>query len=136
MVERDGNLVAKQVKNTSSETLTSEAIKVIKESAKVYSDEWLGYKGISKIYDHSFVKHNENEYMNGRIYTNTIEGFWGLLKRGILGIYHFTSKKHLQKYVDEFVFIYNSRNELTSTRFNLMLANTIFRLTYNDLING
>lgn len=136
MVERGGNLIAKQVQNTSSETLTREAVKAIKESAKVYIDEWLGCKGTSKIYDHSFVKHNENEYVNGRIYTNTIEGFWSLLKRGIMGIYHSTSKKHLQKYVDEFVFKYNSSNELTSNIFNMMLANTTFRLTYKELIYG
>ena len=136
MVERNGKLIAKKVKNTTSETLTSEAIKAIKESAKVYSDEWLGYKGVSKIYDHSVVKHNENEYVNGRIHTNTIEGFWSLLKRGIFGIYHSTSSKHLQKYVDEFVFRYNTRDFNESNRFNLMLANTEFRLTYKSLING
>jgi transposase-like protein len=135
MVERDGKLVAKKVDNTNSETLTKEAIKVIKESAKVYSDEWLGYKGVSKIYDHSVIKHNQNEYVNGRVHTNTIEGFWSLLKRGIFGIYHSTSSKHLQKYVDEFVFRYNTRESKESNRFNLMLANTEFRLTYKELIN-
>ena len=136
MVERDGKLVAKKVDNTNSETLTKEAIKVIKESAKVYSDEWLGYKGVSKIYDHSVIKHKESEYVNDRIHTNTIEGFWSLLKRGIFGIYHSTSSKHLQKYVDEFVFRYNTRESKESNRFNLMLANTEFRLTYKELING
>ena len=127
MIERDGKLVAKKVEDVSSETLTKEAIKSIKESAMVYTDEWLGYKGVSKIYDHQIVKHNEKEYVNGRIHTNTIEGFWSLLKRGIFGIYHFTSKKHLQKYVDEFVFRYNTRTIEESKRFNLLLANTEYR---------
>jgi hypothetical protein len=136
MIEREGKLIAKKVDNTSTEILTKEAIKSIKESAKVYSDEWLGYNGISKIYDHSIVKHNEKQYVNGRIHTNTIEGFWSLLKRGIFGIYHFTSKKHLQKYVDEFVFRYNTKNNNECVRFNLMLANTEYRLTYKSLING
>jgi transposase-like protein len=136
MIERNGKLIAKKVENTSSEILTKEAIKSIKESAKVYTDEWLGYKGISKIYDHQIVRHNEKQYVNGRIHTNTIEGFWSLLKRGIFGIYHFTSKKHLQKYVDEFVFRYNTRDSEISTRFNLMLSNTEYRLTYKKLIYG
>jgi transposase-like protein len=136
MIERNGKLIAKKVKDTTSETLTSEAVKSIKESAKVYTDEWLGYRGIGKIYNHNIVKHNENQYVNGRIHTNTIEGFWSLLKRGIFGIYHFTSKKHLQKYVDEFVFRYNTRDELTASRFNAMLSNTEYRLTYKSLING
>jgi transposase-like protein len=134
MIERDGKLIAKKVENTQSETLTIEAIKSIKESAKVYTDEWLGYKGVSRIYDHSVVKHNEHQYVNGRIHTNTIEGFWSLLKRGIFGIYHFTSKKHLQKYVDEFVFRYNSRETKENERFDLLLANTGHRLTYKSLI--
>lgn len=102
----------------------------------MYTDEWLGYKGVSKIYDHSVVNHNQGEYVNGRVHTNTIEGFWSLLKRGIVGIYHFTSKKHLQRYVDEFVFRYNTRNIKEACRFNLLLANTDVRTTYKGLING
>lgn len=59
----------------------------------VYTDEWVGYKQVNKIYDYLFVKHNEEQYVNGRIHTNTIKGFWSILKRGIVGIYHFTSRK-------------------------------------------
>jgi len=136
MVERNGKLTARKVDNVKSETLTREIIKNVKESAKLYSDEWLGYKGINRIYDHSIVKHNQNQYVNGRIHTNTIEGFWSLLKRGIVGIYHFTSKKHLQKYVDEFVFRYNTRKGGEFERFNLLLQSTENRITYKELING
>lgn len=136
MVERKGKLTARTVENVKSETLTNEIIRNVKESAKLYSDEWLGYKGVSRIYDHSIVKHNQSEYVNGRIHTNTIEGFWSLLKRGIVGIYHFTSKKHLQMYVDEFVFRYNTRKGTESNRFNLLLNNIENRITYKELING
>jgi len=58
-----------------------------------------------------------------------IEGFWSLLKRGIFGVYYFTSKKHFQMYVDEFVFRYNTRKRRESTRFNLLLSNTENRIT-------
>ncbi|MEO5643748.1 MAG: IS1595 family transposase [Bacteroidia bacterium] len=136
MVERNGKLVAKKVEDTKSTTLTPEIIKAVKESASIYTDEWLGYKGISKIYDHAFIKHNQHQYVCGRVHTNTIEGFWSLLKRSIVGIYHFTSKKHLQKYVDEFVFRYNTRDNMEQTRFNLLLSNTEYRLTYKNLVNG
>lgn len=135
MVEREGKLNAKAVENVKHETLSREIINNVKESAKLYTDEWLGYKGLEIIYDHSIVKHNQSQYVVGRIHTNTIEGFWSLLKRGIVGIYHFTSKKHLQKYVDEFVFRYNTRNHSTENRFNLLLSNLENRLTYKTLIN-
>ena len=134
MVERNGKLNAKKVDDTKARTLTNEIIQVVKETATMYTDEYLGYSSLKRIYDHAFVKHNSGEYVNGRIHTNTIEGFWSLLKRGIFGIYHFTSKKHLQMYVDEFVFRYNTREQKESERFNLLLANSNYRLTYKELI--
>jgi len=70
------------------------------------------------------------------VYTNTIEGFWSILKRGIFGVYHFTSKKHLQLYVDEFVFRYNTRTQKETVRFNALLGNLENRITYKELING
>jgi hypothetical protein len=136
MVERGGKVTARTVDNVKSVTLTAEIIRNVKESATLYSDEWLGYKGVSRIYDHSIVKHNQGQYVNGRIHTNTIEGFWSLLKRGIFGIYHSTSKKYLQMYVDEFVFRYNTRKGTESERFNLLLNNIENRITYKELING
>ena len=135
MVERKGKIVARKIENTSVGNITPEVVKTVK-NAMVYTDEWVGYKQVSRIYDHLFVKHNEGEYVNGRVHTNTIEGFWSILKRGIVGIYHFTSRKHIQKYVDEFVFRYNTRNSGEHQRFNLFLQNTEHRLTYNELING
>lgn len=134
-VERNGKLNANVVKNTNCETLTNETIRSVKESATIYTDEWLGYNALNRIYDHHYVKHNQGEYVKGSVHTNTIEGFWSLLKRGIIGIYHFASKKHLQKYVDEFVFRYNTRNmEFEAIRFNSMLKNLENRLTYKMLI--
>lgn len=136
LIERGGQLKAKVISNTKCETLTPEIIKIVKYSASVITDEWLGYNSLKHLYNHSYVKHNEGEYVNGRVYTNTIEGFWSLLKRGIIGIYHFTSKKHLQRYIDEFVFRYNTRDNSTRNRFNSFLCNMTNRLTYNELIYG
>jgi len=134
MIERNGKLIAKVVDDTQGKTLTPEITKNIKTSASVYTDEWLWYKGLKRIFNHLYVKHNHGEYVNGNISTNTIEGFWSLLKRGIVGIYHSTSKKHLQKYVDEFVFRYNSRKHIDVVRFNLFLNNLENRLTYKELV--
>lgn len=135
MVERGGKLNAKCVDDVTIRTLTQEIVKYVND-ATVYSDEWLGYNALKRIYDYQFIKHGAGQYVNGRVHTNTIEGFWSLLKRGIVGIYHFTSVKHLQKYVDEFVFRYNTRNTNEVSRFNLLLSHTENRLTYERLING
>lgn len=136
MVERWGKVLAKKVNNVQAKTLTREVTRYVKETANVYTDEWLGYKTVKKMYTHSIVNHGSWEYVRWNAYTNTIEGFWSLLKRGILGIYHSTSKKHLQKYVDEFVFRYNTRDMSEWERFNTLLMNCDFRLTYNQLKNG
>lgn len=135
MVERKGKLNAFVVKDTSSETLTAEAVKFIKQ-AIIYTDEWRGYKSIKQLFKHEIVKHKEYEYVRDNVYTNTIEGFWSLLKRGVIGIYHFISKPHLQKYVDEFVYRYNTRNFTECERFNFLLRNIEHRLTYKELIYG
>lgn len=135
MVEREGKLFAYAADDVKSATITPLVEALVSKDAKVYTDEWAGYKGVAKIYDHKFVKHNEGQYVNGRIHTNTIEGFWSLLKRGIIGIYHFTSEKHLQKYVDEFVFRYNTReNETETERFNLLLQRSGVRTKFHELI--
>ncbi len=136
MVERGGKVIAKHVPNTTMETLSSEILSTIKDTAKVYTDEYTSYARLKRVYDHQTVKHSSRQYVKDRVHTNTIEGFWSLLKRGIFGIYHFTSKKHLQMYVDEFVFRYNSRQSTESKRFNLLLQNTENRMTYKELINA
>ena len=136
MVERQGKLNAYKISDVQAETLTKEIIKKVKETANLYTDEWLGYKDISKLYNHSIVKHNEGQYVDGINFTNTIEGFWSLLKRGIIGIYKKKKKKHLQKYIDEFVFRYNTRIYNECDRFNLLLQNMGIRTKYKELIYG
>ena len=136
MVERKVNVIAKKIPDTTLETLSLEIIKNVKETAKIYTDEYTSYARLKRVYDHQTVKHHKHQYVKGRVHTNTIESFWALLKRGIFGIYHFTSKKHLQLYVDEFTFRYNSRAFSEGMRFNLLLQNTENRITYKELING
>lgn len=134
MIERKGKLVSHIIENAKSVTLTSAIMDKVDKTATIYTDEWKGYYTIDKIYNHLFVKHKENEFVNGKVSTNTIEGFWGLLKRGILGIYHKISKKHLQMYIDEFVFRYNTRKISEIQRFEFLIFNITNRITYNDLI--
>jgi len=106
----------------------------VSEETKIYSDQHRTYTKLERVYDHKVVKHSRGEYVRGRVSTNTIESFWAILKRGIYGIYHFTSRKHLHLYVDEFVFRYNTRQGTESERFNLLLQNVENRITYKELI--
>jgi len=135
IIKRGGELRANVVEGTSNEILKKFIDENLKQGTLLNTDEWLGYKGLSKIFDHKVVKHNQKEYVKGDIHTNTIEGFWAILKRGIMGIYHSMSKKHLQKYVDEFVFRYNTRGFSESYRFDYVLNNINNRLTYKELKN-
>jgi transposase len=75
----------------------------------VHSDESRIYTRVKRTFDHEFVNHSKLEYVRAGVHTNTIEGFWGQLKRSIDGTYHCVSPKYLQSYVNEFVYRYNHR---------------------------
>ena len=79
-------------------------------STVIYTDENLSYKNLGKRgYQHRRIHHKENVYVMGDVHTNTIEGFWSLVKRGLSGVYHSVSAKHLQGYLNEYVWPYNHR---------------------------
>lgn len=98
------------------------------------TDEWGAYNGLNQNYQHEVLKHNAAEFVRDGFHTNSIEGFWSLLKRGIFGIYHSVSPKHLNKYCDEFSYRYNTRKASDGARFSLSLNNAETRLTYKQLI--
>lgn len=83
----------------------------MKHGSKVYTDDWTGYLGLTERYgfEHEAVNHSAKEYVRGDVHTNTIEGFWSLVKRGLGGVYHSVSKKYLQTYLNEYSFRYNHR---------------------------
>ena len=92
-------------------------------------------RGLSTQYQHFVIKHGEGRYVDGIIHTNTIEGFWSHFKRGLNGIYHWASEKHLQSYLDEYEFRYNTRKLGGAERMNLAVTNSEGeRLKYKDLI--
>jgi transposase len=73
---------------------------------------------------HDSVNHSQKEFARGNVHTNTIEGFWGQLKRSIDGTYHGVSKKHLQTYVDEFAYRYSLRSSEIPL-FHLLMASAL-----------
>jgi hypothetical protein len=79
------------------------------KGSQIMSDDFLSYARIGKMFPHKAVSHARGEYVNGDAHTNSIESFWALFKRGYHGVYHHMSRKHLQRYVNEFTFRFNRR---------------------------
>ena len=122
MVERKGRVRAKTIEARRTHILLGTIKANIGKDANIVSDEFRVYAKLPKLgYDHWKVRHGIKEYVRGNVHTNTIEGFWGQLKRSIRGTYHFVSAKHLQAYVDEFAFRYNQRLSSVSC-FQTMVA--------------
>jgi transposase-like protein len=139
VLERGGKLVAYVIPDTKMKSIQPILRKIIKPEAVLISDEWMAYNGMNSHCSHFIVNHSKKEYVNidnPEIHTNTIEGFWGIFKRGIIGIYNRVSKKHIQRYVNEFVFRYNTRKMKESERFCLFLCNIEHRLKYQELISS
>ena len=111
-VERGGRVTAKAVEKDKMKGKHLRAFvkeRVDTKAAELMTDEYSAYSGMSRVLPHSVIKH-QDWYVDGDIHTNSIEGFWALLKRGVFGQFHSVSRKHLQKYVDEFCYRYNLRN--------------------------
>ncbi len=110
LIQRGGAVKAKVVDNVTMRTLEKQIIENVQIGTQLYTDELLSYSKIGKLFPHETVSHGKGQYAKaGGINSNSIESFWALFKRGYHGTYHTMSKKHLQKYVDEFVFRFNNR---------------------------
>jgi transposase-like protein len=111
MVERGGNIHRRVVANVSGKTLKGAIRECVDKSATIMTDEWPAYRGIGRDFNggHRFVNHGIKQYADGVVTTNTAESSFAILKRGITGIYHAVSKKHLHRYVGEFDFRWNTR---------------------------
>ncbi len=97
-VQRRGRVVAVTVANVRKSTLLAHVERRVLPASTAYPDELLSY---SDRYAHSRVDHSERIYVSGDVHTNTMEGFWLLVKRSLGGVYHSVSAKHLQGYLNE-----------------------------------
>jgi len=111
LVERDGHAVSKKVERVDAKTLKGAIREMVDNQSRIVTDEWPAYNGIGQEYKggHATVNHGNGEYVNGDIYTNNAESYFALLKRGVHGTFHHVSKKHLNRYCDEFSFRWNHR---------------------------
>jgi transposase-like protein len=109
-VKRKGNVIARVVANTKRETIEAFVREMVSTKVSLLStDEHKAYSRLFPDYKHDFVRHGHGEYVSGAVHTNTIEGFWSIVKRGIVGTFHKVSAKYLPLYVNEFEFRYNNR---------------------------
>lgn len=136
VIERGGELRVRKLKNTNGFYLKPFVASNVEFGSQLMTDEHLGYRGLAAIFKHKKVNHKSEQYVNGNCHTNSMEGFWSLLKRGVNGIYHSISQKHLQQYLDEFVFRYNTRKDSENYRFDTMLNNINTTLTYKQLTHA
>jgi IS1 family transposase/transposase-like protein len=110
-VSRKGNVVARVIDRADAVTLQQFIREAVSTKVSLLAtDDNHAYHRLPSEWPHFMVKHSTGQYVTGAVHTNTIEGFWSILKRGVIGTYHKVSKKYLPLYVAEFQFRYNNRN--------------------------
>jgi len=111
-MERGGRIVARVVNSVDGATLKGFVREVVSEKVSLLAtDQWVGYRGLSPTYPHQTVDHAKGQYVVGAVHTQNIEGFWSLLKRGVIGTYHKMSDAYMPLYVNEFEFRHNHRGD-------------------------
>ena len=103
ILQRGGDIQVKVADQVTRSTLIPNIMDNVQKGSFVYTDENVCYRGLHRLgFYHGTVKHGAKQYVIGDAHTNSIESFWALFKRGYHGVYHFMSRKHMQRYVDEF----------------------------------
>jgi transposase-like protein len=131
-----GRTKAMPVSGTDKESLQSEIKAAVEPGAMLHTDEHKGYLGLAPTYGHETIDHSAKEYARGNVTTNSVESVWAVMKRGLHGVYHHASPKHLHRYVDEFAFRLNEGNVKNHTleRLDSFVTKTAGkRLTYKGL---
>jgi len=138
IVQRKGKVIAKAVQNVSRESIYPLIRKHVVPESVIFTDEFPAYNDVSKIvlhggqggtpanYKHETIRHADGVYVRGDVHTNSVEGFWMLVKTGIRGVYHSVSPKHLQGYLDEYSFRYNRRH-MGNQQFRSILERVVLK---------
>jgi len=136
LVERGGELRAGKVRNVSGKTLKEIIRNNVTPDSRIMTDNFAAYNGLNEEFaGHETVDHGAGEYVRDDVYTNTLEGWFSLLKRGVNGTFHHVSEEHLDRYVGEFVFRYNNRKITDGERAHQAIRGAEGkRLVYKDTI--
>jgi transposase-like protein len=137
LVERNGRIRTFKTERVTSKNLKEKIRENVDGKAVVMTDEFLAYKNLGKEFVHYTVNHGAGEYVNGNVHTNTVEGFFSILKRGINGVYHHVSEQHLDRYLAEFGFRYDHRKVEDAVRATIAIKQTEGkRLTFREPVGS
>ncbi len=138
LYEQNGKVIVKVVPWVHRRSVEELITTHIDKGSTMVTDAYAMYNRVGLKYNHVIVNHSKGQYVDhNKFHTNNIENFWSLLKRGIIGIYHYTSPKHLHRYCDEFAGRYNARKDRDNERFqNAVKKSSNLRLKYVDLISN
>jgi transposase-like protein len=135
LLERGGKVYAQAIPRADTKSITDVITSKVSNDVTMVTDSHKAYGLLPYLgYTHFTVDHGKGEYVRGMVHTNTLEGFWGLFKRGVIGIYHYVSPKHINRYCTEFAYRYNNREISDAVRFDESLKQCNGRLKWNDLI--
>ena len=113
LVERAGEVRATHMRHVTAENVRDFVVRKADRKSRLHTDESRLYPELGEEFaKHETVKHSAKEYVRGDVHTNSVEGFFGLFKRGMAGVYHHCGEQHLQRYLDEFSFRYSNRSKL------------------------
>lgn len=130
-----GRVVTQVIPDVKMSTLQGAVMKYVKKKSTIMTDEWKGYQYLHYHYDHMICNHARYQYVSDEgATTNPIENYWSHVKRAVIGTYYHLSRKHISRYLSEFDYKFNTRNETEYDRFRMTLANAHGRLKYKQLI--
>jgi transposase-like protein len=125
VIKRGGDVRAALIPSRGARAIGGFIEASVKPGSKLMTDDYAAYKKIGKAYEHSVINHTKLEYVVGLTHTNSIENFWSLFKRGVVGSFHKVSTKHLDRYLDEFTYRFNGRHD-----------EQLFQHTMRNLVHG
>ena len=128
-----GEFRIKVVSATNSRTLHPIIFENVEAGSWLMSDDYKAYRNLEEFYVRGVSNHSKRHYADGEVHINSVEGSWSHLRRLINGIHHRPSKKHLQKYLDEFEFRYNHRDKSLNLIFKAAIKQSKVRKTHAEL---
>ncbi|MBI4464838.1 MAG: IS1595 family transposase [Acidobacteria bacterium] len=136
LISRNGRFEAQTIPTVSKQILIGIIKQRVSNKATVFTDENASYTSLGKTHKHDTVNHSAEEWVRGKVHTNTIESAWSLFNRSIIGSYHKLSTKHLDAYLNEFEWRYNNRRNTNLFRDTLSKLVHATSMPYTQLIDG